>query len=216
MGELERAREWWETQGMLKAEGETLDFRATVKEQVPEAEIFCAIPLMKDIALVMDGHPDSGEPGEKRKRLADLSLVPKDTGAIITRKSGTLVWSAVAMFFLRHCRAFQMGSVQQKQLWYSPAETFFAFIGNYSAENIWNPSGWRTWQTRHTSDWCVSRPPLRFKSHKYEKVVSRGKKLLVIVRNMVYSFHQTPRIMKTPLGIYIVRRHSPHTERYLP
>ena len=38
------ARQWSATQAMLKAEGETLDFRATMNDPIPEAENFCAIP----------------------------------------------------------------------------------------------------------------------------------------------------------------------------
>jgi len=69
-------RQWRATQAMLKTEGETLDFRATMNEPVPESENFCAIPLLKDLALVLGDHPDNGEPGEKRKHLAALKLSP--------------------------------------------------------------------------------------------------------------------------------------------
>ena len=55
------ARQWRATQAMLKAEGETLDFRATMNEPVPEAENFCAIPLLKDLALVVDNHSNNGD-----------------------------------------------------------------------------------------------------------------------------------------------------------
>lgn len=59
---------------MLKAEGETLDFLAIVPEPVPDAENFCAIPLLKDLALVVDSDEKRGAPGEKRKRLEALKL----------------------------------------------------------------------------------------------------------------------------------------------
>jgi hypothetical protein len=68
------ARQWSATQAMLKAEGETLDFRATVNDPVPEAENFCAIPLLKDLALVVDNDTNKGAPAEKRKRLEALQL----------------------------------------------------------------------------------------------------------------------------------------------
>ena len=68
------ARQWRATQAMLKAEGETLDFRATMNGPIPEAENFCAIPLLKDIALVVDNDVNKGEPAEKRKRLDALKL----------------------------------------------------------------------------------------------------------------------------------------------
>ena len=68
------ARQWRATQAMLKAEGETLDFRATMNEPIPESENFCAIPLLKDLALVVDNDAKKGEPAEKRKRLDALKL----------------------------------------------------------------------------------------------------------------------------------------------
>ena len=68
------ARQWRATQAMLKAEGETLDFRATMNEPIPESENFCAIPLLKDLALVVDNDANKGEPAEKRKRLDALKL----------------------------------------------------------------------------------------------------------------------------------------------
>ncbi len=68
------ARQWSATQAMLKAEGETLDFRATMNEPIPEAENFCAIPLLKDLALAVDNDKSKGAPAEKRKRLEALKL----------------------------------------------------------------------------------------------------------------------------------------------
>jgi hypothetical protein len=68
------AQQWSATQAMLKAEGETLDFRATMKDPIPEAENFCAIPLLKDIALAVDNDASKGAPAEKRKRLEDAGL----------------------------------------------------------------------------------------------------------------------------------------------
>lgn len=57
---------------MLKAEGETLDFRAILPEPVPDAENFCAIPLLKDLDLIVDQDWNKGAPGQKRKRLAEI------------------------------------------------------------------------------------------------------------------------------------------------
>ncbi len=68
------ARQWREVQAMLKAEGETLDFREVAREPVPEAENFCAIPLLKDIALAVDGDVSKGAPAEKRARLDAVKL----------------------------------------------------------------------------------------------------------------------------------------------
>ena len=70
------ARQWKATQAMLKAEGETLDFRATLNDPIPDGENFCALPLLKDIALVVDDDTNKGVPAEKRKRLEAL-LLPK-------------------------------------------------------------------------------------------------------------------------------------------
>ena len=67
-------RQWTATVALLKAEGETLDFRATTNNPVPEADNFCAIPLLKDIALAVDNDSSKGEPAEKRKRLDGLRL----------------------------------------------------------------------------------------------------------------------------------------------
>jgi hypothetical protein len=66
------ARQLNATLAMIKAEGETLDFRAIVPEPVPDAENFCAIPLLKDLALVVDNDGYEGAPREKRKRLEAL------------------------------------------------------------------------------------------------------------------------------------------------
>ncbi|MEO6742608.1 MAG: hypothetical protein ABIP20_20380, partial [Chthoniobacteraceae bacterium] len=68
-------------QAMLKAEGETIDFRATMRDPVPEAENFCAIPLLKDLALVVDGDENKGAPAEKRKRFAAVKLPSGNNGA---------------------------------------------------------------------------------------------------------------------------------------
>ncbi len=68
------ARQWRMAQAMLKAEGETLDFRALCNDPIPEAENFCAIPPLKDVALVVDNDEKKGEPAEKRKRLEVFRL----------------------------------------------------------------------------------------------------------------------------------------------
>jgi len=74
-------RKWTATAAMLKAEGETLDFRATMNDPVPEADNFCAISLLKDIALAVDNDAAKGEPAEKRKRLDALKLPDSKKGA---------------------------------------------------------------------------------------------------------------------------------------
>ena len=75
------ARKWRDVQAILKTEGETIDFRATMREPIPEAENFCAIPLLKDLALVVDGDQNKGAPAEKRKRLDAAKLPLGNKGA---------------------------------------------------------------------------------------------------------------------------------------
>ncbi|MCE9519210.1 MAG: hypothetical protein K8R87_06640 [Verrucomicrobia bacterium] len=76
-------RQWAATTAMLKTEGETLDFRAVANDPVPEADNFCAIPLLKDLALVVDNDTSKGMPGENRKRLDAIKL-PSES-----KKAGT-------------------------------------------------------------------------------------------------------------------------------
>jgi hypothetical protein len=66
------ARQWRAMEAMLKAEGETLDFRETLYEPVPEEENFCAIPLLKDLAL------DTAKDAQSvnRKRLETIRKLP--------------------------------------------------------------------------------------------------------------------------------------------
>jgi hypothetical protein len=95
------ARQWSATQAMLKAEGETLDFRATMKDPIPEAENFCAIPLLKDVALAVDNDASKGAPAEKRKRLEALKLPqqgkdgirPKLTNATFGNRTDLKAWA---------------------------------------------------------------------------------------------------------------------------
>ena len=95
------ARQWRATVAMLQAEGETLDFRATMNEPIPEAENFCAIPLLKDLALAVDGDTTKGAPAEKRKRLEVLKLQsntkagarPRLTNATFGRATDLKAWA---------------------------------------------------------------------------------------------------------------------------
>lgn len=68
------AQHWRETQAMLKAEGETIDFRELMNEPIPENENFCAIPLLKNIAVVVDNHEQPESPEDKRKHLNSIKL----------------------------------------------------------------------------------------------------------------------------------------------
>lgn len=96
------ARQLRNVEAMLKAEGETLDFRKTLNEPVPEAENFCAIPLLKDLALVVDNDASKGAPGEKRKRLEAMRLPssakgvarpPKNANAAIGKRTDFKAWA---------------------------------------------------------------------------------------------------------------------------
>lgn len=72
-------RQWTETAQMLEVEGETLDFRTLAADPVPDAENFCAIPLLKDLSLVVDNDTTKGGPAARRERLGAIKL-PHDQG----------------------------------------------------------------------------------------------------------------------------------------
>ena len=95
------SRQWAATTAMLKAEGETLDFRATMNDPIPEADNFCTIPLLKDIALAVDNDASKGAPAEQRKRLDALKLPsesksgprPKITNASLGKGADLKAWA---------------------------------------------------------------------------------------------------------------------------
>lgn len=66
------ARRWQAAQSMLAAQGETLDFRRVAPEPCPDEQNFCAIPLLKNLAL--NEGPDSVAAAENRKKLEALAL----------------------------------------------------------------------------------------------------------------------------------------------
>ncbi|QIF05268.1 hypothetical protein [Roseimicrobium sp. ORNL1] len=68
------ARVWRDAQQRVRDENLTLDFRQTMTAPVPDAENFCAIPLLRDIAVVVDDDASKGEPAAKRKALEALGL----------------------------------------------------------------------------------------------------------------------------------------------
>lgn len=84
------ARRWREVQAIFRAEGETLDFRETMHAPVPEGENFCAIPLLKDLALVVDNNREKGAPGERRKRLIALKLPVLSKGPARLKFTGAM------------------------------------------------------------------------------------------------------------------------------
>lgn len=62
------------TEAKFKAAGESLDINKVLPGPVPDERNFCAIPILKDLALVVDGDADKGEPAAKRKRLKELAF----------------------------------------------------------------------------------------------------------------------------------------------
>lgn len=66
------------TEAKFKAAGESTDLIEALPDPVPDERNFCAIPILKDIALVVDGDRAKGEPALKRKRLKDLAFWRED------------------------------------------------------------------------------------------------------------------------------------------
>ncbi len=67
-------KSWRAAEARLKAEGETLDFFAIAPKAVPDEQNFFALAPLKDLALVIDGDEDKGEPAARRKRIEALKL----------------------------------------------------------------------------------------------------------------------------------------------
>ncbi len=74
-------REWHRVKAAIEAEGETFDLRKLLPPPPPDAENFCAIPALKDIALVVDGDENKGEPANRRKALDPLYTTSSGKGA---------------------------------------------------------------------------------------------------------------------------------------
>lgn len=68
------ARAWRAAQDMFASEGESLDIRKGMVEPAPDDRNFCAIPALRDLALVVDHDPDKGAPAEKRRILKEMGL----------------------------------------------------------------------------------------------------------------------------------------------
>jgi hypothetical protein len=67
------SRQWRKVQARLAREGQPLDLRTLAPDPIPDAENFCAIPLLRDLSVVIDDDWDKGEPGKKRARLKAAS-----------------------------------------------------------------------------------------------------------------------------------------------
>jgi hypothetical protein len=67
-------RDWKAAQEALVREGIDLDFRNAKIVPIPDAENFCAIPLLNGIGVVEDGDVTKGVPAAKRKALEAAGL----------------------------------------------------------------------------------------------------------------------------------------------
>jgi hypothetical protein len=68
------ARLWSEAQQRVRDEKLTLDFRQTLPDGVPDAENFCATPLLRDLSVVINDDSSKGEPAAKREALKAVGL----------------------------------------------------------------------------------------------------------------------------------------------
>jgi hypothetical protein len=72
---------WAAVQQMLAREGESLDFRAIAPEPVPDELNFCAIPALKDLAIIPADNDDKSAQGQKRLRLINAWPPPGNKSA---------------------------------------------------------------------------------------------------------------------------------------
>jgi hypothetical protein len=68
------AKAWQKMTAELNADGVSLDIADSLAPPVPDEENFCAIPLLRDLPLVIDGDTEAGESGAKRRRLANVTI----------------------------------------------------------------------------------------------------------------------------------------------
>jgi hypothetical protein len=71
----------------IKAAGESVELRDILPDPVNDEQNFCAIPVLKDLALVIDGDAAKGEPAAKRERLKSLGFWMSDPTRHRGRKS---------------------------------------------------------------------------------------------------------------------------------
>ncbi len=57
---------WIQAKAMLAREGESLDLTKVLTPAVADKDNFCAIPNLRDLALVLGGKPMAGDPGKRR------------------------------------------------------------------------------------------------------------------------------------------------------
>ena len=70
----------------IKAAGENVELRDVFPDPVADEQNFCAIPILKDLALVIDGDAAKGEPAAKRERLKSLGFWVGDPARMRGRK----------------------------------------------------------------------------------------------------------------------------------
>lgn len=75
------ARAWERTRAHLNENGVTLNIADHLHSPVPDHENFCAIPLLLDLPLVIDGDMEMGAPGAKRRHLSAFTYFKKVEGA---------------------------------------------------------------------------------------------------------------------------------------
>lgn len=66
-------KQWKEAQRAYIAGGETLEFEKLLPGPIDEAENFCAIPELRDIAVIIDGDRAKGNPAKVRENLEAMT-----------------------------------------------------------------------------------------------------------------------------------------------
>jgi hypothetical protein len=144
------ARHWRELQSMLKAEGETLDFRQTVRPPVPDATNFGAIPALAD--------------GPKFEHLNPLKLTPAKAGAGAPPRLGAGPTLAVASDLVAWASWLRKAHPSAAISSGNPAKDLLTMMSNQDAmvqelatnlgrsEAQWTPS----WQTRELPPMIMS------------------------------------------------------------
>ncbi|MGK0184847.1 MAG: hypothetical protein ACI9R3_000621 [Verrucomicrobiales bacterium] len=74
------AKAWEQTRADLEADGITLDLGDLLHPTVPDEENFCAIPLLRELPLVIDHDTEKGEPGAIRRRLSSITIFKHSEG----------------------------------------------------------------------------------------------------------------------------------------
>jgi hypothetical protein len=73
---------WKSFEKQLAAEGETVDFRALLSPPVPEAENFCAIPPLRNLALPDEDQSAAGQEGKANRARIEAMRLSSDLAAV--------------------------------------------------------------------------------------------------------------------------------------